>query len=313
MNKQTLGNTDLHTAPIVFGGNVFGWTLNEQESFAMLDDVFEAGFNTIDTSNSYGKPRGSGRSETIIGQWMKDRGNRSEVNVITKVGSDIGQGHKDISADHILKAADDSLKRLQIDQIDLYLTHWDDDRTPVEETLGAYKKLIVSGKVKYIGASNLSPERLQASLDAADNSDLPRYRVFQPEYNLYDRQGYEEGVSTICMRENMGVITYFSLASGFLTGKYRSKNDLNKSVRGSKTESYLNDRGKRILEALDELSEKHGTSQAAISLAWLINKPNVTAPIASATKNHHLQAFVEAAQLDLNNEDMERLEAASGY
>jgi aryl-alcohol dehydrogenase-like predicted oxidoreductase len=311
MKKRTLGNTELQTAPIIFGGNVFGWTLNEQESFEMLDDVFEAGFNTIDTSNSYGEE--SEQSETIIGKWMKERGNRSEVNIITKVGSDIGQGHKDISEDHILKAAEDSLKRLGIDQIDLYLTHWDDDRTPVEETLGAYKKLTDDGKVNYIGASNLSPDRLQASLDAAKNGDLPRYRVFQPEYNLYDRQGYEEGVSTICMRENLGVITYFSLASGFLTGKYRSKDDLNKSVRGSRTERYLNARGERILKALDELSEKHDTSQAAVSLAWLINKPNVTAPIASATKNSHLQAFIEAVHLDLSDDDMEQLETASEY
>lgn len=311
---KKLGNTDIHSSPIVVGGNVFGWTLNEKESFEILDDVLEAGFNTIDTANVYSRwvdGNEGGESETIIGKWMKDRGIRDQVNIITKVGSDMGQGHKDLTEDHILKAADESLKRLQIEQIDLYLTHWDDDTTPVEETLGAYQKLIEAGKVRNIGASNLSPERLKASLEASERDGLPRYEVFQPEYNLYDRKGFENGVASICKEEGLGVISYYSLARGFLTGKYRSKDDLDKSVRGSGVEKYLDDRGHQILKALDEISSKHDVSQAAVSLAWLINKPIVTAPIASITKKRHLQAFIEASELDLSDEDMSQLEEAS--
>lgn len=316
MNTRTLGNTDLQVPPIVFGGNVFGWTLDKQESFNMLDAIFEAGFRTIDTADVYSRwaeGNSGGESETIIGQWMKDRGNRDEVTIITKVGADMGQGHKDLSEDYILQAADQSLERLQIDQIDLYLTHWDDDTTPVEETLAAYQKLIEAGKVKHIGASNLSPERLSASLEVSKNQNLPRYEVFQPEYNLYDRQGFEEGVGPICEEEGLGVIPYFSLASGFLTGKYRSKEDLEGQDRADFVEKYITERGFRILDGLDDLSEKHGPSQAAIALAWLINKSNVTTPIASATKEHHLEAFIEATKLDLSEGDMDQLEEASAY
>lgn len=314
--KRKLGNTDIHTSPIVVGGNVFGWTLNEKESFTILDEVFEAGFNTIDTADVYSRwveGNKGGESETIIGKWIKERGIRDEVNIITKVGSDVGQGHKDITEPHILKAVDESLKRLQIEQIDLYLTHWDDDSTPVEETLGAYQKLIEAGKVRNIGASNLSPERLKASLEASERDGLPRYEVFQPEYNLYDREGFEEGVASICKNEGLGVITYYSLASGFLTGKYRSKDDLDKSVRGSGVEKYLDDRGKNILKALDKVSEKHGVSQAGVALGWQLHKPIVTAPIASITKSKHLQAFIEAAELELSDDDLAILDEASAY
>lgn len=316
MQKRKLGNTELYTAPIVLGGNVFGWTIDEKQSFAILDEFTALGFNTIDTADAYSRwaPGNSGgESETIIGKWMKERGNRNEVTIITKVGSDMGQGHKDISGNYILKAAEDSLKRLQVEQIDLYLTHWDDDVTPVEETLGAYQKLIDSGKVKYIGASNLSPERLKASLEASRTQGLPRYEVFQPEYNLYARQGFEEGIGPVCTAEGLGVITYFSLASGFLTGKYRGKDDLGKSVRGGGMEKYLNERGQQILNALDKLSEKHGVSQAGVALAWLVQNPAVTAPIASATKSKHLQAFSEAVNVNLTTEDMQLLNQASAY
>jgi aryl-alcohol dehydrogenase-like predicted oxidoreductase len=254
-----------------------------------------------------------GESESIIGEWMKSRGNRDEMTVITKVGSDVGQGRKDLTESHILSAVDKSLTRLQTDHIDLYLTHWDDDRTPVEETLGAYKKLIEAGKVRWIGASNLSPERLHASLDASKSNDLPRYEVFQPEYNLYDRKGFEHGVGSLCRDNGLGVITYYSLANGFLSGKYRSEKDQNKSVRGSRSLKYMNDRGFRILDALDKLSDKHGVSQAGIALAWLINKPPVTAPIVSATKISHLKSFTEAAELDLDEVDMALLGEASVY
>lgn len=316
MNKRLLGNTDLYTAPIVVGSNVFGWTLDEKASFEILDEVLGAGFNTLDTADVYSRwaeGNSGGESETIIGKWIKERGNREKVNIITKVGSDVGQGHKDLTEAHILKAVDASLQRLQIEQIDLYLTHWDDDKTPVEETLGAYEKLIKAGKVKYIGASNLSPERLTASLEASKKHGLPRYEVFQPEYNLYDRQGFEEGVASICQKEGLGVITYYSLASGFLSGKYRSEDDLNKSQRGGGIKKYLDDRGKSILEVLDNLAEKHSVSQAAIALAWQINKPIVTAPIASATKSKHIRAFIEAVEVMLSAEDMVLLEEASSY
>ncbi|GET31591.1 NADP-dependent aryl-alcohol dehydrogenase [Prolixibacter bellariivorans] len=313
---KKLGNTDLQTAPIVFGGNVFGWTLNEKESFRILDEFVDAGFNTIDTANVYSRwvpGNEGGESETIIGKWMKERGNRDKVTVITKVGSDMGQGHRDLSEKHIMEAVEDSLRRLQTDAIDLYLSHWDDENTPVEETLGAYGKLIKAGKVRFIGASNLPPERLKESLNASMQNGLPRYEVFQPEYNLFDRQGFEEGVAPVCREEGLGVITYFSLAKGFLSGKYRSKDDLGKSVRGGGVEGYLNERGFRILKALDELAAKHEVSQAAVALAWLIHQPDVTAPIASATKSNHLKAFTEAMQMKPEPEDMQLLEKASAY
>jgi len=311
-----LGNTDLQTAPIVFGGNVFGWTLDEKESFRILDEFIAAGFNTIDTANVYSRwvdGNQGGESETVIGKWMKERRNRDKVTVITKVGSDMGQGHRDLSEKHIMAAVEDSLRRLQTDTIDLYLTHWDDENTPVEETLGAYEKLIKAGKVHFIGASNLSPERLKESLKASAENNLPRYEVFQPEYNLYDRQGFEEGVAPVCREEGLGVITYFSLAKGFLSGKYRSKDDLGKSVRGGGVEGYLNERGSRILKALDKVAAKHEVSQAAVALAWLIHQPNVTAPIASATKSSHLKAFTEAVQMKPQPEDLQLLEKASAY
>lgn len=274
----------------------------------------DLGFNTIDTADMYSRwasGNEGGESETIIGKWMKSRHNRDQVNIITKVGSDVGQGQKDISEAYILQAVEKSLKRLQVDHIDLYLTHFDDDRTPVEETMGAYDKLVTQGKVRYVGASNLSPARLQASLDASAQHHFPRYQVFQPEYNLYNRKGFENGVSQICQRENIGVISYFSLASGFLTGKYRSKADFGKSVRGGSMGKYLDERGLRILKALDEISEKYETSQAAVALAWLIHSPLVTAPIASASKVSHLEAFHAAATLKLTIADIEQLNRAS--
>jgi len=316
MHKRPLGNTDLKTNPIVFGGNVFGWTLDEKASFAMLDELLDHGCDTIDTADVYSRwaeGNQGGESETIIGKWMKNRSNREKLTVITKVGADMGQGHKDLTEEYILKAADDSLRRLQTDYIDLYLTHWDDDRTPVEETLGAYEKLIEAGKVRYIGASNLNAERLMASLEASKRDGLPRYEVFQPGYNLYDRQEFEEGVASICKEEGLGVITYFSLASGFLTGKYRSKADFEGKARAAFVEKYLDDKGNNILAALDEVARKHSVSQAGVALAWLLHKPTVTAPIASATKSKHLQAFIEAAQLQLSREDMAQLDEASTY
>lgn len=314
MNKRKLGNTELYTAPIVFGGNVFGWTINEAESHAILDEFLELGFNTIDTADVYSRwveGNQGGESETIIGNWMKARGNRDKVTIITKVGLDVGQGEIDLSEQHILKACDDSLRRLQIDTIDLYLTHRDDNKTAVEETLGAYQKLIDAGKVRYIGASNLSSERLSASLEASERDGLPRYEVFQPEYNLYNRAGYETSVAPICSEHGLGVITYYALASGFLSGKYRNEADLGKSTRGGGVKKYLNERGERILNALDNVSADHGVSPAAIALAWQIASPLVTAPIASATKPHHLEAFKEAVSFELSSDEKALLDRAS--
>lgn len=315
MEKRKLGNTDLYTAPVVLGGNVFGWTIDEKQSFAVLDEFTGLGFNAVDTADVYsrwGRGNEGGESETIIGKWMKERGSRGKILLITKVGYDMGEG-KNISRNYILKQVETSLRRLQTDYIDLYFTHQDDDVTPVEETLRAHEELINAGKVRWIGASNLSPEKLKDSLDTSAAEGLPRYEVFQPEYNLYDRQGFEEGVGPICREHGLGVIVYFALAKGFLTGKYRNEDDLGKSVRGRGIRSYLDERGMRILKALDETSEKHSVSQAAVSLAWLMAKPPVTAPIASATKAHHLKSFSEAAGLKLNADDMARLDEASGY
>ncbi len=314
MEMRKLGNTSLSTAPVVFGGNVLGWTLDEQKSFRILDRFVDLGFNTIDTADVYSRwvpGNEGGESETIIGKWLKNRSDRDRITVITKVGSDMGQGARDISEQHIVKAVEDSLRRLDTETIDLYLTHWDDDKTPVEETLGAYQKLIAAGKVKYIGASNLSPARLNDSLAASAKLGIPRYEVFQPEYNLFDREGFENGTADLCREAGLGVITYYSLASGFLSGKYRSREDLGKSPRGAGVEKYLNDRGFAILAAMDKIAGERGVKPAAIALAWLIQNPRVTAPIASATKPEHVDAFREAAELSLTADELASLDAAS--
>lgn len=314
MESTILGNTELRIAPIVFGGNVFGWTLNEEESFDMMDRLAALGIRTIDTADVYSRwvdGNEGGESERLIGRWMKARGNRDQITVITKVGSDMGQGGPDNSAAYIAKAVDRSLERLQTDTIDLYFTHFDDEKTPVEETMEAYDKLVSAGKVRYVGASNMSPQRLQASIDASRQNGLVQYDVFQPEYHLMARESFETGVGPICRQENLGVISYFSLASGFLSGKYRSKDDLKGSSRAPMVEKYLTKKGLAVLSALDNLAEKHDVSQAGIALAWLINSPLVSAPIASATKAHHLDSFKEALEVRLSSEDLELLASTS--
>ncbi|EPR37025.1 NADP-dependent oxidoreductase domain containing protein [Desulfovibrio sp. X2] len=314
LEKRRLGRTNLHIAPLVFGGNVFGWTLDEGQSFAVLDEFMRLGFNAVDTADVYSRwvPGNSGgESETILGKWMKSRNNRDKVVLITKVGSDMGQGKKDLSEKYIMKAVEESLRRLQTDRIDLYLSHWDDESTPVEETLSAYAKLVRAGKVRWIGASNFPAERLEAAIQASSKGGLPRYEVFEPEYNLCERKGFEQGAAEVCARHGLGVITYYSLASGFLTGKYRSAEDLGQSARGSGVKKYLNERGMRILAALDEVAARHEVAPAAVSLAWLMARPGVTAPIASATKSAHVQAFLQAARIELSAEDMARLNDAS--
>lgn len=315
MESRQLGASDLYVAPLTLGGNVFGWTIDEQTSFEVLDGFAGAGFNLVDTADVYSRwaeGNTGGESERIIGNWMKARNNRANIIVATKVGADMGQG-KNLSRKYILKAAEDSLRRFQTDYIDLYQTHWDDDVTPVEETLDAYQQLIREGKVRWIGASNLSPEKLRASIAAAETGGLPKYQTFQPHYNLYVRDQFERELEQICLDNNLGVINYYALASGFLTGKYRSKDDLGKSPRGGGVASYLNERGFRILDALDVVAEKNNTTPASVALAWLIARPSVTAPIASATSAKQLQDLIAAAHLELNKEDITLLNEASAY
>ncbi|WP_322416570.1 aldo/keto reductase [Mesorhizobium huakuii] len=314
MQKRRLGRTDLSIAPLVLGGNVFGWTADEKTSFDLLDRFVAGGLNAIDTADAYSRwvpGNKGGESETIIGKWMKDRGNRDKVVVITKVGSDMGQGHKDLSAAYIEKAVEASLKRLRTDVIDLYLSHWPDPTTPYEETLGAYEKLLAKGKVRHVGCSNLDAGQLRAALDVASLRSLPRYEVLQPEYNLYDRSSFDGPLRDLCVAEDIGVITYFSLAKGFLSGKYRSEADLGQSERGEDIGSYLNARGMRILAALDAISAKHSAKQAEVALAWAIARPGVTAPIASATKASQMDSLIKAASLKLTADDMAELDKAS--
>ncbi len=315
MDRRLLGRTDLEIAPLVLGGNVLGWTADEKTSFDLLDRFVDGGLNAIDTANVYSRwapGNKGGESETIIGRWMKARGNRDKVVVITKVGADMGQGKRDLSAVHIEQAVEASLKRLQTDAIDLYLSHWPDPTTPYEETLGAYQTLLAKGKVRHIGCSNLDAGQLRAALDVAKLRNLPRYEVLQPEYNLYDRASYDGPLRDLCVAEGLGVITYFSLAKGFLSGKYRSKADLGKSAaRGEDVEAYLNKRGMRILAALDAVAGRHAAKPAEVALAWIIARPGVTAPIASATTPEQMASLVRAASLGLTQADVEELDKAS--
>ncbi len=314
MQKRRLSQTDIQIAPLVLGGNVFGWTADEKTSFALLDRFTEAGLNAIDTADVYSRwvPGNSGgESETIIGKWMKSRASRDRVVVITKVGSDMGQGKTDLSANHIEKAVDASLKRLQTDVIDLYLSHWPDASVPYEETLGAHQRLIEKGKIRHAGASNLDAGQLAEALKVAKDKGLARYAVLQPEYNLYDRFSFDGALRDLCMAEGIGVITYFSLAKGFLSGKYRSEADLGKSARGGGIKPYLGARGMRILAALDAVSGRHGAKQAEVALAWIIAREGVTAPIASATSIEQLESLVKATSLKLSAGDIAELDTAS--
>jgi aryl-alcohol dehydrogenase-like predicted oxidoreductase len=314
LQKRRLGRTDLDIAPLVLGGNVFGWTADEKTSFDILDRFVDAGLNTVDTADSYSRwvpGNKGGESETIIGKWMKSRGNREKVVIVTKVGSDMGQGKKDLSAAYIAKAAEDSLKRLQVETIDLYLSHWPDDAVPYDETLAAHQRLIEQGKVRWCGASNLDAAQLQAALKVASQKKLPRYEVLQPEYNLYDRSSFDGQLRDLCVKEEIGVITYFSLAKGFLSGKYRSEADLGKSPRGGGIAKYLDIRGKRILAALDAVSARHNAKQAEVALAWIIARPGVTAPISSATTIEQVDSLIRAARLQLTAADIKELDQAS--
>lgn len=314
MEKRKLGSSDISVAPLALGGNVFGWTIDEKTSFTLLDGFIAAGLSLVDTADVYSrwKPGNTGgESETIIGHWMKRRGNRTKVVLATKVGADMGQGKKDLTKKYICNAVENSLKRLQTDYIDLYQTHWDDTVTPVEETLSAYAQLVKEGKIKIIGASNLSPERLTASLDASKKFNYPSYQTFQPEYNLYARSGFEESLQGICVHNNISTICYYSLASGFLSGKYRSESDLAKSQRGGGVKKYLTERGFKILGALDAIAKEYNVTQASVALAWLMTRPSVAAPIASATNLEQLDSLVKATQLTLNKESIRLLTETS--
>jgi aryl-alcohol dehydrogenase-like predicted oxidoreductase len=314
MQKRKLGRTDLAIAPVVFGGNVFGWTADRKTSFDLLDRFTGAGFNAIDTADVYSAwvpGHTGGESETIIGEWMKARGNRNAVTVITKVGSPMGEGKKGLSPRYVEEAVEASLKRLQVETIDLYLSHWPDEETPHEETLGAYQKLIAKGKIRWCGASNFSAAQLSQALATATTKGLPRYEVLQPEYNLYDRASFDGPLRDLCISEGIGVITYFSLAKGFLSGKYRSEADLGQSPRGGGVKAYLNPRGFRILAALDEVAARHAIAPADVALAWIIARPGVTAPIASATSLRQLESLIRAASLTLSERDIAALDAAS--
>ena len=314
MQLRRLGHTDLSIAPMVLGGNVFGWTADKAVSFAVLDRFAAAGLNAVDTADSYSTwvpGHHGGESETIIGEWMKARGNRSRMIVVTKVGSPMGKGKEGLSAHYIEEAVEASLRRLQTDVIDLYLSHWPDMATPFSETLGAYQRLIEKGKIRWCGASNLTVALLEAAIAAAKAHGLPRYEVLQPEYNLVDRAEFEGGLADICRREEIGVITYFSLAKGFLSGKYRSEADLTKSARGSGVKDYLNPRGFRILAALDAVAARHNAKPAEVALAWVIARPGVTAPIASATSVEQVESLVRATELALSEADIGALDQAS--
>lgn len=312
MEKIKLEDTDIEIGPLIFGGNVFGWTVDEKEAFSLLDQFFEKGFNCIDTADSYSAwapGNKGGESETIIGNWMKARRNRNQIVISTKVGDKISENKKRLSKKYILAAAEESLKRLQIGHIDLYQTHKDDPSTPIEETLQAYQQLMDEGKIGYIGVSNLSPERIEESLKISREKNLPGYQTLQPKYNLYDRE-FETKYADLVQRNNMSVITYSSLASGFLSGKYHSEKDFSKSARGKGMEKYLNKKGNTLLKVLEEISETYNSSPAAISLAWLIKNPLVTAPIVSATNKKQLEEIMQAVELNLSHEDMEKLNAA---
>lgn len=314
MRKIRIGNTQLEVAPINLGGNVFGWTLDEKGSFKILDAFVDGGFNFVDTADMYSywvNGDEGGQSETIIGNWLKESGNRDKMIVATKVGGETATQPYNTSKKHILEAADKSLKRLQTDYIDLYYTHFDDGKTPVEETLEAYDELIKAGKVRYIAASNVSPERLIESMEVAEKNGLPRYEALQPHYNLVERQNYESKYAPLAEKYGLTVFPYWSLASGFLSGKYRTQDDLGKSVRGGDVKKYLNDKGLSVLKALDTVSEKHNTSQATVSLAWLLAQPNIGAPIASATSERHLKTLFEAPELALDSSDLDLLNKAS--
>ena len=315
MRKRSLGRSGIEVPPVIFGGNVFGWTVDRATGFRLLDAMVDAGLNAIDTADIYSAwapGHTGGESETMIGEWLRARpGRRKDVVILTKCGGEMpGQG-KGLSPDWIARAADASLGRLGVERIDLYQAHFDDQTVPLEETLGAFAKLVNEGKVGAIGASNYTAPRLKAALEASARNGLPRFESLQPHHNLMER-GAEADLLPLCREQGLGVIPYFALAAGFLTGKYRSEADLGKSPRGARNAGkYLNERGMRVLAALDETAARLGATQAQVALAWQAAKPGITASIASATGEEQLDGLVKAASLELDREATEALDAAS--
>ena len=306
MTKRRLGRSELFIEPLVLGTNVVGWTMDEATSFQVFDAYLDAGFNAIDTADSYSRwvPGNDSDSEKIIGRWMKARGNRDKVLIFTKVGSDMGQGHKDLSGKWIIEEVENSLRRLQTDYIDLYQSHWPDPNTPIAETLAAYDTLIRAGKVRTIGTSNQDAAMLAEALAVSKANGLPRYETLQNEYNLVTRDKFEGPVQDLCVAEQVSGIHYYGLASGFLTGKYRGPQDLGQSVRGEDIGDYFTPRGFALLDALDRVAKAHTATPAEVALAWVMAQPGITAPIASATKPAHVETFAHAAALRLTDEDM---------
>ncbi|MEZ2308779.1 aldo/keto reductase [Paraburkholderia sp. RCC_158] len=312
MQKRRIGHSELQVAPLMFGGNVFGWTADEATSFSILDAFVDAGLDFIDTADVYSAwapGNHGGESEAIIGKWFQRSGKRDRIVLATKVSKH--PQRKGLSAANIQAAVEDSLRRLQTDYIDIYFSHDDDTATPLAETLGAYQRLIEAGKVRVIGASNYSGARVEEALALSRQHGLPEYQVLQPEYNLYDRAGYETDLEPVALAYQLGVVVYWSLASGFFSGKYRSKEDLADKARGSRVEKYLNERGLRILGALDRVAARHASTPASVALAWLIARPSVTAPIASATSLQQLDSLVAAVHLTLTGSDIRELDDAS--
>ncbi len=314
MNHRPLGRSGLQVSPLCFGGNVFGWTVDEATSFSLLDAWVDAGMNFIDTADVYSRwvpGHTGGESETIIGKWLKQSGKRDRVVLATKVGMDLGGGKTGLAPAYIRSAVEASLKRLQVDVIDLYQSHKDDPDTPIEDTLGAYADLIAAGKVRAIGASNYSALRLQQALNLSAAHGLPRYDSLQPLYNLVERPAFEAELEAVCVANGLGVINFYALASGFLSGKYRSEADLGKSPRGGGVKKYLNDRGFKVLAALDEVADRYQATPAQVALAWQMARPAITAPIASATSLAQLQGLVAAARLSLDGDAIALIDRAS--
>lgn len=316
MTKRTLGSLGLKVSPIMLGGNVFGWTIDEKQSFAILDHFADRGFNFIDTADMYSSwvpGNQGGESETILGNWFKKSGKRDQIILATKLGVSMGEGKKGLGAAYIKEAVEASLKRLQTDYIDLYQAHVDDKETSLSETLQAFTGLVKEGKVRIIGASNYSGDRLQEAESISRREGLARYETLQPDFNLYTRQEYEKDLASVVAEFNLGVIPYFSLASGFLTGKYKSKEETEKANRAGMLGKYFDERGLRILKALETVSKETGAKQATIALAWLLSRPHILAPIASATSIHQLDEILAAADLKLTPEQLKKLSEASTY
>ncbi len=314
MEYRPLGRSEVMVPPLVFGGNVFGWTVDEAQGFRLLDALMDAGLNAIDTADVYSTwvpGHTGGESETIIGKWLKQRGRRDDVVILTKAGSDMGHGNTGLSRRWLTRAIEDSLRRLQTDYVDLYQSHRDDESTPMDETMETFARLIEQGKVRAIGASNFTAARLREALDTSARLGLPRYESLQPRYNLYSRDEYEAELEPLCEQESIGVINYSALASGFLTGKYRSEADLGQSQRGGSVKRYMDARGQRILAALDSVAARLSANPTRVALAWLIARPSVTAPIASVTSLQQLQDLVASATLSLDDGAIEELNAAS--